>query len=66
MGWNWTELHQLVNLTDMVKLASVSIDSVSQERDEVVWRTKRATLFSVKSTYELASRWAKGELWEGW
>lgn len=66
MGWDWSEPQHHLSMTDMVKLASISLSSDQQCWDEAGWMTRDSTIFSVKSASKIANKWASKSPWEGW
>lgn len=55
-----------IGLSELVKLAEVSLCSEAIRLDEASWCTKKASIFSVKAAYELASGWVEEGTWIGW
>lgn len=53
-------------MSDMVKLASISLSSDQHDCDKVAWKTVTLERFSVKAAYKLANSWTDESDWEGW
>lgn len=55
MGWKWQHLEHLLPTTCLEKLAATVINCEDAENDRAGWRNETSGLYSVKTTYELAS-----------
>lgn len=64
-GWNWLAVEQKISMSELVKLAGVSLCANLMGQDEASMSPKRANSFSVKATYELSSDWLDEEPWPG-
>lgn len=65
MGWRWDLFSHCLNMSTMIKLATIILSTDDSLRDKAVWLDGRRT-FTVKDAYKLTKTWDAADRRERW